>query len=100
MFAMIMWRVQEGEDFNQHPLLILRKLRTLWAIDQALLRIQIIIGNMAVAATCDENYDFEMDGHKIDDYFCPICYLLLQDTAQLPCNHLMCRKCLDQWTVG
>ena len=55
---------------------------------------------MAVAATCDENYDFEMDGHKIDDYFCPICYLLLQDTAQLPCNHLLCRKCLDQWIIG
>ena len=55
---------------------------------------------MAVVGNCfDEKYDFEMVGHKVDDYFCPICYLLLQETAQLPCNHLVCSKCLNQWTI-
>ena len=51
---------------------------------------------MAVVGNCfDENYDFEMVGHKVDDYFCPICYLLLQETAQLQCNHLVCSKSMD-----
>ena len=58
-----------------------------------------IIMAVAVGNCYDENYDFEMVGNKVDDYFCPICYLLLQETAQLPCNHLMCKKCLNQWTI-
>ena len=58
---------------------------------------------MAAAAfeTIEESYeigyDFEIDGNKLDDYFCLICSLLLRNTAQLPCNHLMCRGCLDKW---
>ena len=54
---------------------------------------------IAVGNCFDENYDFKMVGPKVDDYFCPICYFLLQETAQLPCNHLMCTKCLNQWTI-
>ena len=42
-------------------------------------------------------FDFEIDGHKVDDYFCFICSLLLRNTAQLPCSHMMCRGCLDRW---
>ena len=58
---------------------------------------------MAAAAPNDDGFDiengfdFEIDGHKVDDYICLICSLLLRNTAQLPCNHMMCRGCLDRW---
>ena len=42
-------------------------------------------------------FDFELDGEKLDNVVCLICSLLLRNTAQLPCNHLMCRGCLDKW---
>ena len=42
-------------------------------------------------------FEFEIDGHKLDDYFCFICHMLLRNSAELPCHHLMCKGCLDKW---
>ncbi|XP_066919987.1 uncharacterized protein [Clytia hemisphaerica] len=43
------------------------------------------------------DYDFELDGQKVDEYYCLICFLLLRDIAQMPCKHMLCKHCLDDW---
>ena len=43
------------------------------------------------------DYDFELKGEKIDEYYCLICFLLLRDIAQMPCKHMLCKHCLDGW---
>ena len=43
------------------------------------------------------DYDFELDGQKVDEYYCLICFLLLRDIAQMPCKHMLCKHCLDGW---
>eukprot|EP00111_Clytia_hemisphaerica_P011500 TCONS_00033760-protein len=45
----------------------------------------------------DIDYDFELDGQKVDEYYCLICFLLLRDIAQMPCKHMLCKHCLDDW---
>jgi len=30
------------------------------------------------------------------DFQCPICLLIIRDSTELPCNHLMCKSCLVQ----
>ena len=39
-------------------------------------------------------YEFEVVGEKIAEHECPICLMLMKDTVQLPCTHLMCKACL------
>ena len=42
-------------------------------------------------------YPFEMvddETQLAQNFQCPICLLILRNTTELPCNHLMCAKCL------
>lgn len=42
-------------------------------------------------------YPFEMIGDEkqlAQNFHCPICLLIMRDTTELPCNHLMCAGCL------
>ena len=39
-------------------------------------------------------YDFEVAGESIPEHECPICLMLIRDTVELPCSHLMCKDCL------
>ena len=44
-------------------------------------------------------HDFVVCGRDNPELICPICFLLLKDTRELPCTHTICTKCLLNWEV-
>ena len=47
----------------------------------------------------DGGFPFEMTEEHLNeqlkkDFQCPICLLIIRDTTELPCGHIMCANCL------
>ncbi|XP_066928110.1 uncharacterized protein [Clytia hemisphaerica] len=57
----------------------------------------VVYGDQKQPGNEEIDYDFELDGQKVDEYYCLICFLLLRDIAQMPCKHMLCKHCLDDW---
>lgn len=32
-----------------------------------------------------------------EKFYCSICKLILEDPMQSPCDHLFCKKCINEW---
>lgn len=45
-------------------------------------------------------YDFEVIGDIGKDFECPICLLLIKEAVELPCAHVFCKLCLENWQAN
>ena len=42
-------------------------------------------------------YNFEVIGEITFQMKCPLCLLLLCEATQMPCSHITCKVCLENW---
>jgi len=43
-------------------------------------------------------YDLDRFEQQVDEEFiCPICCMVLEDTVEAPCQHVFCSGCINQW---
>ena len=42
-------------------------------------------------------YQFEIEGPERKEFECPICLSIIRNTTELPCEHLMCKECLEHY---
>ena len=45
-------------------------------------------------------FQFEIAGAERKEFECPICLCIIRNATELPCEHLMCKDCLEHYEKG
>ncbi|XP_066922484.1 uncharacterized protein [Clytia hemisphaerica] len=45
-------------------------------------------------------FQFEVAGTERKEFECPICLCIIRNATELPCEHLMCKDCLEHYEKG